>query len=235
MGGEEPCIMKESEETAIKSLRWRTETLLKEWNRPEHLFSPDAKRAVLLVIDMQNFVCSPTDGHPLPSTDEVIKNINMLADHCRRKEIPIVWIRQNFTVDEKENDAGLYPLFHRRPLSQEICNRSRGTEIYGDLHVDHTVDYKIMKNRYSAFCRGASNLDETLKSLNRNQLIVTGLAANVCVESTIRDAMQLDYEVILVRDATASFDEVLFEATLTNVKLFFGDVRSTPELLEAIG
>jgi ureidoacrylate peracid hydrolase len=96
------------------------------------------------------------------------------------------------------------------------------------------LDYQVIKNRYSAFIRGASNLDETLKSLNRTQLIIAGLAANVCVESNVRDAMQLDYEIILVKNATATFDEVLLEATLTNVKLFFGDVRSTEEVLEEL-
>ncbi len=226
--------MNKDDETAIKALRNRATLLMREWNRPDHLFKLDKDRVTLLVVDMQNFVCSPRDGHPLPDVNEVIKNINILVDHCHRMKIPVIWIRQNLTIDGKGSDAGLYPLFHRKPLSEDVCNRSRGTEIFGDLHYDHVLDRQVIKNRYSAFIRDASNLYETLKSLERSQLMIAGLAANVCVESTVRDAMQLDYEVILVNNATSTFDEVLLEATLINVKLFFGDVRSTEEVLEEL-
>jgi ureidoacrylate peracid hydrolase len=226
--------LKTDNEEIVTAIRNRAELLLREWNRPEHLYKLDKDRAVFIVIDMQNFVCSPGDGQPLSGLNEVIRNINTLADHFHDSGIPVIWIRQNFTGDEKENDAGLYPLFHRKPLSGEVCNRSRGTEISADLHYDNALDIQVPKNRYSAFIRGASNLEEILKSLNRNQLIIAGLAANVCVESTARDAMQLDYEVILVKNATSTFDEILLEATLTNVKIFFGDVRSTEEVLEEL-
>ncbi len=56
--------------------------------------------------------------------------------------------------------------------------------------------------------------------------------ANVCVESTVRDAMLLDYEVILVSDAIAAMDRVVLEVTLMNTRLFFGDVRDTATVLE---
>jgi len=47
----------------------------------------------------------------------------------------------------------------------------------------------------------------------------------------VRDAMQLDYEVILLRDCTSSFDGLLFEAMPGNVTLFFGDVPYLSALL----
>jgi ureidoacrylate peracid hydrolase len=226
--------MEKNEEIAITTLRNKAASLVREWNRPVHLFKLDRGRAALILIDMQNFVCSPGDGRLLPGVNEVIRNINMLADHCHGNNIPVIWLRQNFTIDEKGSDAGLYPLFHRKPLSGDICNRSTATEICRELHYDPALDREVLKKRYSAFSRGASNLGETLRLLNRNQLIIAGIAANVCVESTVRDAMQLDYEVILVKNATTTFDEVLLEATFTNVKLFFGDVRDAEEVLEEL-
>lgn len=93
----------------------------------------------------------------------------------------------------------------------------------------------VYKSRYSAFLSSPPELEEKLVSLNRNQLIVTGVTTNVCVESTIMDAMQLDYEVILVSDATTTFDEVIKEASLLNISLLFGDVRSTQSILTEIG
>jgi len=226
--------MKKKKNPAIRHLRNRAAFLMREWNRPEHLFRPDKEKAVFIVIDMQNFCCSPREGRFLQSMDDVIRNINLLADHCHKEKIPVIWIRQSFNIDQNKSDAGLYPLFHRRPLSEEICNGSRGTEIYEELHFDRGIDCEVIKNRYSPFATGASNINEILRTLERNQLLIAGLAANVCVESTARDAMQRDYEVILLRDATAAFDEILFEATLTNIGLFFGDVRRTYEVLDEL-
>jgi len=222
-------------EKAIDTLRGGVARLIKEWDRPEHLFAPDRERAAFIVIDMQNFACLPHGGNSLPGIEEIVNTINRVVHHCRRIRIPVVWIRQNYTLDEKGSDAGLYPRFHRQPLSADLCNRSAGTEIYRELQYDPALDHQVFKNRYSPFIPGASNLAETLKSLGRSQLIIAGVAANVCVESTVRDAMQHDYEVILLRDGTSTFDDLLFEAMLANVRLFFGDVRTSEEVLLALG
>ncbi|MCX5977081.1 MAG: isochorismatase family protein [Coprothermobacterota bacterium] len=77
-------------------------------------------------------------------------------------------------------------------------------------------------------------LQEKLDSLKRTQLIVAGIAANVCVESTVRDAMQLDYEVTLVSDGITTFDKTLLESAIRNTMLFFGDVSTTEEIMEAL-
>jgi ureidoacrylate peracid hydrolase len=96
------------------------------------------------------------------------------------------------------------------------------------------MDHVVFKNRYSAFLSNPPELREKLDCLKRKQLIVAGIAANVCVESTVRDAMQLDYEVVLVSDGVTTFDEALLESTLMNTKCFFGDVRTTEEIMEAL-
>ena len=63
-------------------------------------------------------------------------------------------------------------------------------------------DIVVPKSRYSGF-RG-TNLDVVLKTLNTKYLIFTGIATNVCVESTLRDGYFLDYWPILVADATSN-------------------------------
>jgi ureidoacrylate peracid hydrolase len=116
-----------------------------------------------------------------------------------------------------------------------MANLGEGTEIAEGLLYDVNSDYEVFKNRYSAFLSRPPELGDLLERLGRDQLIIGGVAANVCVESTLRDAMQLDYEVILVSDATTSFNSVLLEATLVNTQLFFGDVRNTGEVLKDLG
>jgi ureidoacrylate peracid hydrolase len=109
-------------------------------------------------------------------------------------------------------------------------NLCQGTEIYREMDVDYSHDHVVFKNRYSAFLSNPPELRDKLEALGRKQLLIAGIAANVCVESTLRDAMQLDYEVILVSDGTTSPDEAALQNTLTNTRLFFGDVQITDEI-----
>ena len=61
---------------------------------------------------------------------------------------------------------------------------------------------------------------------------MTGVATNVSVESTARDGVQHDYNVVLVEDCTASYYEGAHEATLFNVRTSFGTVASSGEVLQ---
>ena len=82
-------------------------------------------------------------------------------------------------------------------------------------------DVVIPKTRYSGFADTA--LDAELKARGIRYLFFTGIAANVCVESTLRDAFFLDYWPILIADATmAAGPAFMREATLFNVESFFG-------------
>ncbi|MFA6033138.1 MAG: isochorismatase family cysteine hydrolase [Myxococcota bacterium] len=222
------------EADVIDKLRKTVKTRLKACDRPVHLFKIEPGRAALVLIDMQMFACSPTDGVSFPRMGRVIKNINRLAAECRKLRIPVIWVRQNITMNANRHNAGLYGRFHKPGALNDIANLGRGTQIAQGLAFDAGRDYEVFKNRYSAFLSHPPELENLLKRLGRDQLIVAGVAANVCVESTIRDAMQLDYEVVLVPDATTSFDAVLMEATLTNTRLFFGDVKRTVEVIREV-
>ncbi|OHE75730.1 MAG: hypothetical protein A2107_09480 [Verrucomicrobia bacterium GWF2_62_7] len=200
--------------------------------RPKDLFVLNPEKAAFVVIDMQNFSCAPTAGSALPRITKVIAKINRLADFCRKKSIPVIWVRHNITSTGARDDAGLYSRFHDRHHMENTMNLGRGTEVYSEMHFDPSRDYVVFKNRYSAFLSNPPELREKLDSLKRRQLIVAGVAANVCVESTVRDAMQLDYEVVLVSDGVTATDDALLESTLVNTRLFFGDVRTAEEIMQ---
>jgi ureidoacrylate peracid hydrolase len=203
----------------------------KHWERPENIFTLNNKTAAFVVIDMQNFSCRPASRSPLAQIAEVIDNINKLADICRKKNIPVIWVRHNLNFDSSGNNAGLYPLFHDPSHTKPTMNYGQGTEIYSQMNYDPSNDKVVFKNRYSAFLSKPPELKNILDSLDRKQLIIAGIAANVCVESTVRDAMQLDYEVILVKDAVSSTEESLQKCSLTNIHNFFGDVRTADNII----
>lgn len=220
----------------IHQLQNETDHFISVWNRPENLFKVNPIHVALIVIDMQNFVCAAKGGAIFPGMDEVIQNTNKLVDICHERAIPVIWIRHNINTDGDSSDGGLYPVFHNPEQLSSVENFSESTEIYSELHFSNNHDHVVFKNRYSAFLPVPSKSDLQLKlsSLKIKQLIVTGVATNVCVESTVRDAMQLDYEVILIKDATTTFDEIIKEASLMNIRLLFGDVRSAQNIIAEI-
>jgi ureidoacrylate peracid hydrolase len=156
------------------------------------------------------------------------------ADACRRLTIPVIWVRHNLHSKGNVNDGGFFQLFHDEKRTRAVMNYGPGTEIFSGMDVDTDRDHIVFKNRYSAFLANPPDLQNKLKELGREQLLITGIAANVCVESTLRDAMQLDYEVILVSDATIGTDETSCHNTLRNTQLFFGDVQSTTDIIRDI-
>ena len=91
-------------------------------------------------------------------------------------------------------------------------------------------DLRVKKTTYSAFMPGVSDLDAQLKRLGIDTVLITGTATNVCCETSARDAMILDYRVIMVADGNATWTDEEHAATLNNFLLFFGDVMTTDEV-----
>ena len=94
-------------------------------------------------------------------------------------------------------------------------------------------DIVIVKTRYSGFARTA--LDAELQARGIRYLFFTGIATNVCVESTLRDAFFLDYWPILITDATmAAGPPGMQEAALFNIESYFGWTLPSEEFLAGI-
>jgi nicotinamidase-related amidase len=80
-----------------------------------------------------------------------------------------------------------------------------------------------------------TDLDLQLKKHGIHQLIVIGLIAHTCVEATVRYAMELGYDVTVVRDATASFsDEQMHAALDVNIPNYASAIVTTVEIVDSI-
>ncbi|MBP7529717.1 MAG: cysteine hydrolase [Syntrophorhabdaceae bacterium] len=218
----------------LKDLRNELSPAFKQMGRPMHLFHLDPSKAAFVIIDMQNFSCTPSQGAAMTDIGKITSEINRLTGCCRSVNVPVIWVRHNVTTGPAGNDAGLYAAFHEEARLKELYNKGKGTEVFPHMHFDPSADHVVFKNRYSAFLSDPPELRRKLEQLQRTQLIVAGIAANVCVESTVRDAMQLDYEVALAADGVATFDQALLKSTLKNTMLFFGDVLTTQEIVDRL-
>ena len=93
------------------------------------------------------------------------------------------------------------------------------------------ADLKVRKTRFSAFIRGASDLEGRLRERAVETVIVTGTGTGTCCESTARDAMMLNFATIMVSDGNACSTDAEHNASLTAFLRNFGDVMTTDELV----
>lgn len=194
----------------------------------------DADRTAFLVIDMQNFYVAEVD-----TAISIVPNINRLASACRDKGVPVIWVIMRCA--EEEGAPSQWPIYHRYFFTEakgqnhltKLSPGNPGYELYPDLDV-REEDRVVTKRRFSPFIVGASDLHEVLQEMGIENLIVAGTATNMCSESTARDAMMLDYKVVMVEDANAARYDDDHLAGLTSFYQSFGDVRSTDDAIGMI-
>jgi len=90
-------------------------------------------------------------------------------------------------------------------------------------------DIILPKHRYSAFI--GTPLDAILRANDVKTLILTGVATNVCVESTARDGFMLDYHIVLPSDLTAGVNDEAKNMSLFNINTFFGEVVESKRIM----
>ncbi len=227
------------ENKIILDLWDKVNATIRKMGRQDRLFKIDLIKTALIVIDMQDGFCSPDGCLENPDTRNIVDNINMLSAKCRIKGIPVIWMK--FQIKSDQSNSGLWPLFQpaspyigRRNPIKEFSDKGSETGIWPKLSIDPGKDIEIVKNKYSAFIPGSSDLDKILKARGIDTLIITGVGTNVCCESTARDAMMLNYKVIFVSDANATIGKIFHEITLMNIKMFFGDVVTTAEIVREL-
>jgi ureidoacrylate peracid hydrolase len=204
--------------------------------RQGKLFSHDtieAARSALIVVDMQNYFVA--EGFPLevPMARQIVGNINRLARALRATGGTVVWV-QTTSAGALEHWAN----HHNRMLTPErsktrleqLDESSIGFALYPALEPS-PADLRVKKNKYSAFIQGSSDIDGRLRGRGIESLLITGTVTNVCCESTARDAMMLDYRVIMVADGNASLTDEEHAASLNNFMCVFGDVMTTDEVI----
>ena len=193
----------------------------------------DAVRTALVVIDMQNYFVA--EGVPLevPLARGVVPNINRLARTLRGLGGVVVWVQTTAT-----GALEYWANHHKHMLTSQrsktrlahLDENAEGFALYPKLEPLPT-DLRVKKIKYSAFIPGSSDIDTRLRSRGIESLLITGTVTNVCCESTARDAMMLDYRVIMVADGNASFSDEEHAASLNNFLSYFGDVLTTDEVI----
>jgi len=189
----------------------------------------------LIIIDMQNGFCHEDGfmnkiGLDWTTSRDAIEPVGRLAAAARAASLPVFYTR--YALNPDYSDAGLLPEIHPQIVAARgMVRDSWDADIVEDL-APHESDHVLDKTRYSAFY--ATPLEEQLRELGIDTVIVCGVTTNVCVESTVRDAFFRDFRIVVPSDATAAVSSELHEGALNDFRYAFGAVVGTAELEEAI-
>ena len=193
----------------------------------------DAARTALVVIDMQNHFVAEGFPAEVPAARDIVPTINRLARAVRMAGGQVAWVQTTATgALEHWANHHKYMLTPERAAKRlaSLDECAAGFSLFSALE-PLPCDLRVKKIKYSAFIAGSSDIDAQLRSRGVDTLLIAGTATNVRCESSARDAMMLDYRVIMLSDANATWTDEEHAATLDNFMLFFGDVMTADEVI----
>jgi nicotinamidase-related amidase len=193
-------------------------------------FKLDKANTALLVIDMQNeFVEKGAHYTAYPTSIDIIPNIDRILSLAREHKMPVIWTQSDHSFPYGGLMLKKYP-----PIAQEkvLWRNTRSFEIFTNMTQPLANEYRVVKHKYDAFF--GTDLDLILRNLKIESLVITGIATDVCCESTARSAFFREYQVAFISDATSTFDPEAHKATLKVINLFFGRVMTTDEVVREL-
>ncbi len=221
MAHPEPYITPQTLEARADA--WHTELAREGIGR-----DPDAARpgkSALLVIDMQRFFLREDSHAFLPAGRCILPNVLRLISAWRSAGAPVILTRH--AVAEGEDPGAMARWWHDSVregtedalLDPEIANAAAGAPV-------------LRKTRYSAF--HGTGLEESLRELGVERVVIAGVMTHLCVESTAREAFIRDFEVLLATDASASASEELHLGSLRSLGHGFAFLARTDQLLDQL-
>ena len=216
--------------------------------RPEPV-KLDIGRTALIVVDMQNAFCTKGGMFDILGTiDEakakrVIETDKRLIEASRRQGIKVVYLQMGYRQDLSNAGGPESPNYWKE---QGLVARREHPERHYDFLTIGSWDWQISdmlkpqpgdivveKNRFSGFFN--TDLNSILQTYNIKHLLFIGIATNICVESTLRDAFFHEYFPVLVSDGCGNAGpDFTQEATIWNVTRVFGWVTTSDDLIAAL-
>jgi ureidoacrylate peracid hydrolase len=202
----------------------------------------DPNRSALVVIDVQNDFCSvggvaDREDWDLSMIREMLPRLVDLVGNARSAALPIVWVRSAYGTNGNHYLSAVWLDRAARSASgahiaYRVCEPGTwGAELCEGLGVgDPNREALITKHRYSAFFQ--TELELMLRAKDIQTVVLTGVTSNVCVETTARDAFMRDFYVVVVEDACAAYRVEEHKSALDNVRRYFGEVLSSPDVTE---
>jgi ureidoacrylate peracid hydrolase len=197
-------------------------------------------RAAFLFIDVQNFSCHPDgaewagmdeaeraekrDGFLAHFTEAVLPNMQSIQTACRAAGVEVIYT----TIESLTKDG------RDRSLDYKITGFNVPKGSWDGRVIDGLApgEDEIVLPKSSSSVFVSTHIDYILRNLGVQQLILSGVVTNQCVESAVRDACDLGYLVTLVTDACATFGQALHDASLRAIRGYCRQVATAQLVAE---
>ena len=215
--------------------------------RPEPI-RIELARTALVVVDMQNAYASPGGyldlaGFDITGAAAATERVAAAVEVARAAGVLVIFLQNGWDPDYVEAGSPGSPNWHK---SNALKTMRQRPELAGKLLAKGGWDYAlvdaltpqpgdvvIQKTRYSVFFN--TNFDSVLRARGIRNLVFAGIATNVCVESSLRDAYHLEYFAVVLADATHhAGPEFAQQAALYNIETFFGWVSTVADFRGAV-
>lgn len=181
----------------------------------------------VVLIDLQNAII---EGLSFDQRNKLKNYCNELLVAARQKNIPIFWVTVTKRPDGKDTSSAITDA----PSNANKLSLEEGTKnsAIAEGLLPEPSDYFINKHGRSAFI--GTDLERQLRRLGCNTLLLGGVATNWGVESTARDAHELDYNVVFVREICAGFDEKMHIFAMNRIFPSLGRLRTVDETIQLL-
>jgi ureidoacrylate peracid hydrolase len=205
-------------------------------------------QTAIVVVDMQNAFASrggmfDLAGFDISGAAPVVEVNRRLLAACRRAGLQVIYLQMTYKPDLSDagdssspnylKELGMVMMRQRPELRGKLLIENGWDWQIVDALTPQPGDHRVRKPRYSGFY--GTDLEAYLRARKIRNLLFTGIATNVCVESTARDAFFREFWPILVEDAmNHSGPDFNRQATLWNFENVFGWVTRADQIIEAL-
>lgn len=224
---------------------------LPDWVMPWPDLNIDWGRSALLVIDVQNYSSNVRVGiaemlfeqRPSVATyyadriqNTMVPNIARLIDGFRSVGREVIYTRHGALLPD-----GRDMILRRRRRDSAATTQTRKPALWPHGSYEHGIidelkpepgDLIVDKNSSSPF--NSTGIDQVLRNMAIDTLVLSGTATDMCVETTARDAGDRGYNVIVAEDATGTYFHAHHIAALSSIARVFGQVWDTTTVLDAL-
>jgi nicotinamidase-related amidase len=221
------------------------------WIMPWPAFDVDWSKVGLLIIDFQNYGSNPECGvmqmiaerysdvaeYYVPRIcDVAIPNARRLLDLFRKTKREVVYTRHGALLRD-----GRDMILRRQQRDADSVSQTDRPTLWSRGSSEHQVvtelaplddELVIDKNASSPF--NGTGIDQLLRNLGLETLVIVGMATDMCVETTARDAADRGYNVIVVEDATATFFPSHHTNALSALARVYAQVWSTEQVIQQL-
>ncbi|MQA12066.1 MAG: isochorismatase family protein [Pseudonocardiaceae bacterium] len=175
---------------------------------------------------MQNSFCH-SDGAvnrtkwPVYQWDRILRETKQALASVRELAIPVVYVYTTFRPDYADASTMWRKRCHDAEANKALVEGSWDAEIVPDI-APMPGDITVVKRGFDGFLH--TNLEATLRHLGVRRLLVAGVYANICVESTARTAFQLDFDVTVLTDCTGATSADNLEMAFRSLGAMFATV-----------